>query len=117
MSGAGWVGIACLAVAPFILAEYQRRVWVQEERLKQLVTLNYLLKPFAEALVTAMKSWTMSMAEAAEGFARLAEALRPVGEPEMIPVRLEECWRCLVSIPREDPLGLCQSCQIQLRNF
>lgn len=48
---------------------------------------------------------------------RLPIDTAPIGDVEIEPVRLDECWRCSVTIPKEDPLGLCDPCRVQLRNL
>lgn len=133
MSGAGWVGIACLAVAPFLAAEYQRRVWLREQAMKAMlerlpqvfVQITADLTKFIEGMERAAATITAAsraMMVPADEFA--AELLRvvaalpeSVGEMEMVRVRLDECWRCSVTIPKEDPLGLCSTCRVQLRNL
>lgn len=76
----------------------------------------------AEAIVTHVRELLDAAPEQVGAFTILwcprgGPTDTPLGDVEIEPVRLDECWRCSVTIPKEDPLGLCDPCRIQLRDL
>jgi hypothetical protein len=73
----------------------------------------------------AIASYGVTLDEYAAAWARLVSAMpidfspqeTPVGEIEITPILLEECWRCSATIPREDELGLCAECKVGLQDL
>lgn len=130
-----WQGaqIVALAVSPFVLADYQRRVWVKAEAARKWSGVKLWLDTTIDTmkLVEVVRAMSVTAAEAAGAYLRLGQALTeasssfddlasrptPIGDWEMTPVRLDECWRCSRAVPRDDPLGLCPECRTQLRNL